>query len=66
MLKTSIINNTWSCDNCNIETQSVANPYFQITIQNGGSAICPSSEIDLINLKPFIDYIAIVDALPEG
>jgi len=73
MLKTSIINNTWICDNCNLETLSIPNPYFQITIQNGGSAICPYTEIDLcdtcmdlITIQPIVDYVATVDSIPKG
>lgn len=72
MLKTSIINNTWQCDNCDAETSSVANPYFQITIQNGKSAICPYIQIDLCNdcinlitVQPIVDYVTEVDSLPE-
>lgn len=72
MLKTSIINNTWQCDNCNLETDSISNPYFQLYIQNGKSAICPAIQIDLcedcidlITIQSVVDYVAVVDGLPE-
>lgn len=73
MLKIQIINNTWACDACGLETNTEVNPYFQLVIQNNGSIVSTSGEIDLcetcidtIEIQPIVDYIANIDLIPKG
>lgn len=65
MLKTSVVVNTWACDNCGLETVVQDNPYFQISIQNNTSVISYSGQIDLCNvcislipIQTIIDYVS--------
>lgn len=47
MLKTSIITNTWQCDNCGLETISEYNPYFRFDIVRQAAVSSPSCQADL-------------------
>lgn len=71
MLKEQVINNTWGCDGCPAESNELVNPYFQIVIQNNGSIVSASGEIDLcetcmqtITIQPIIDYVTKVNSTP--
>jgi hypothetical protein len=73
MLKEQVINNTWSCDACAAESNELINPYFQVVIQNNGSIISSSGEIDLcencianITIQPIVDYITKVHSILQG
>jgi len=62
VLKSRIIDNTWKCDGCGLETCIVINPYYRVIIQK--SIELPACKIDLcsscinmITAQPVVDYI---------
>lgn len=65
MLKDQIIKNTWACDNCGLETDSVVDPYFPISITFPSNGVFTSCDIDLcstciamITPQVVVDYVA--------
>jgi len=66
MLKSSIINNTWKCDNCGTESQSVNNPFFHISLNVPCEPSNAYLEVDicqkciqLTTIQPIVDYVSI-------
>lgn len=69
MLKSSVVTNTWECDNCETEFVDEVNPLYRITVYAVSMPVIEPCEVDfcavciqLVPTQVVADYVDAVNA----
>lgn len=66
MLKTQVIDNTWKCDGCGLETNTEVNPYYCVSVEKPKFKLSTICIIDLCdNCIAMIATQGVIDFINE-